>query len=124
MYICYQQNPYTIHLHINSTDAVKPVLVAAVPAMPFQSIYSGYHYGLLYSEFLQLPPISQLYISKTTNSLRPSQSVTIDGAPGTIINGCTTKFAQLPYILYLSLLQEHFSDAVGKSGYCVCSGKN
>ena len=56
---------------------------------------SGYHYGLLSGDIFQLPPILQLDILKAKNSLRPSQSVAIDGSPGTIINGCSTKFAPL-----------------------------
>jgi len=48
-----------IHLHINSTDAVKPVPVGAVSAKEFHSVYIGYYYGLLSGEFLQLPPVTK-----------------------------------------------------------------
>jgi hypothetical protein len=51
--------------------------------------------------------ISDLDILKAIK-LKP-QSVALDGAPGTIINGCLPIFAPLPkYIFDLSLSQEHF----------------
>jgi hypothetical protein len=41
-------------------------------------------------------------------TLRPSWSVVLNGAPGSIINGCSTKFSPLiQYILYLDLSEEH-----------------
>jgi hypothetical protein len=71
------------------------------------------------SDFLQLPPFSLLDISKALNPLRHSQSVVIVGAPGTIINGCSTEFAPLlKNVLYLSLSQEHCPTQWGKNCYC------
>jgi len=79
---------------INSTDAVNPVRVAAVSAKQFQSVYSISTVGIITVYFtvifLLLPPISQSHIAKTTNPLRPSQSVPLDIAPGTIIT-CRSK---------------------------------
>jgi hypothetical protein len=47
------------------------------------------------SDFLQLPPISELDILKVINPLRPSKSFGHDGTPGFIIKSCSTIFAPL-----------------------------
>ena len=97
-----QYNSYTVHLHINSTDAVKPLQVAAVSAKLFQYVCCNSPVAITTVfcsvTFILLPPISQLYISKAITPLKTSQSVTLDGTPGTIINSCSTTFALLSYI--------------------------
>jgi len=37
-----KHNSYSVHLHINDTDAVKTVEVAGVSAKQFQSVYCTY----------------------------------------------------------------------------------
>jgi hypothetical protein len=69
----------------------------------------GYYSGLLFSEFLQLPSISELEILKATKRVSPSKSVGLDGVPGFIIKGCFTSFGLLlGCIIDHNLPQGHF----------------
>ena len=79
----------------------------------FQSVYNtspvGYRPGLLSSDILHLPPISELDILKVIKRLRPPKSVGLDGISTFIVNGCSAIFAPLlKYIFDLSLSLEHF----------------
>jgi hypothetical protein len=70
----------------------------------------GYHYGLLFSDFLQLPPTSKLDILKTIKCLWDSRSVVINVILGfTIKDGSTIFVLLLEYNFDLSLSQQHFS---------------
>jgi hypothetical protein len=109
-----KHNAYSVHLDLNATNVVEPVKVAEVFARHFQSVYNtsspaGYHAGVLSSDILQLPPVSELDILKAIKCLRPSTSIGVDGIPGFITKGCSTIFTPLlKYIFDLSLSQEHF----------------
>lgn len=77
-----------------------------------KGIRSGgdYHYGLLFSDFLQLPPTSKLDILKAIKCLWDSRSVVINVILGFTIKDGSTIFALLPEYNYdLSLSQQHFS---------------
>jgi hypothetical protein len=88
--------------------------VAEAFAKHFQLVYNtttpaGPHSLLLSSDFLHLPPISELDILKAIKRLRPSTSVRPDGIPSFTIKGFSIIFAPLlKYIFDLSLSQEHF----------------
>jgi hypothetical protein len=102
-------NSYIIHLDVNGTDVVQLDEVAEAFAKYLQSVYNSsspeaYYSGILSSEFLQLPSISELDILKAIKGLRPSKSVGLDVMPGFIIKGCFTRFGPLlEYIFDLSL---------------------
>ena len=82
-----KHNSYTIHLHINNTDAVKPAPVAAVSVKQSRSVYNT---CLVASTMVYYPvnfcSFSKLDILKAINPLRPSQSVAIDFQPVLILN--------------------------------------
>jgi hypothetical protein len=109
-----KQNSYTFHLDINGTNVVEPTEVVEAFAKHFQSVYNtttpaGPRSALLSSDFLHLPPVTELDILKAIKRLRPSKSVGPDGIPTFIVKGCSIIFAPLlQYILNLSLSQEHF----------------
>lgn len=70
----------------------------------------GYHYSLLLSDFLQLPPTSKLDILKAIKCLWDSRSVVISVILGFTIKDGSTIFALLlEYNFDLSLSQQHFS---------------
>jgi hypothetical protein len=105
---------YSIHLVLNGTNVFVPVEVADAFAKHYQSVYNtyspvGYHSGLLSSDILHLPPISELDNLKAIKRLRPSKSVGLHGIPGFIIKGCfTVSVPLLKYIFDVRLSQEHF----------------
>jgi hypothetical protein len=101
-------NSYIIHLDVNDTDVVQPVEVAEIFKKYLQSVYNisspeCYYSGLLSSEYLQLPSISELDILKAIKRLRPSKSVGLDIISGFIFKGCFTRFGPLlEYVFDLS----------------------
>jgi len=89
-----------VYLDVIGTDVVKAA--AEVFAKPFQYVYKtsspvGYCSALLSSDFLLLPPISELDILKALKCLRPSKSVGLCGMPGFIIRGYATNLYSFIY---------------------------
>jgi hypothetical protein len=112
---------HTIYLDIYVTNVVEPTEVAEAFAKHFQSVYNtttpaGPYSGLLSSDFLHLPPITELDILKAIKCLRPSKSVGPDSILSSIIKGCSIIFILLlKYIFNLSLSQEHFPAQLKKA---------
>ena len=104
-----------MHLDVKFTDVAQPVGVAVV----FQAVYRF----LLRSAVNLMPHISDLDCLRATKRLRYSQCVALDGAPGTIINGCLAIFAPLPKYNSISACHRNTSLRSGGGGYCAYSEK-
>jgi hypothetical protein len=82
-----KHSPYNKHLNVDGTSLVEHGDVAEAFEKYFQSVYNnhfgeGYFSGYLSSNFVHLPPISDLNILKTVKGLRLSKSVRLCGTPG------------------------------------------
>ena len=82
-----KHSPYNKHLNVDGTSLVEHGDVAEAFEKYFQSVYNnpfgeGYFSGYLSSNFVLLPPISDLNILKTVKGLRLSKSVRLCGIPG------------------------------------------
>jgi hypothetical protein len=91
---------YAVYLDVVGTDVVKAA--AEVCAKAFQYVYKTsclvcYRSAVLSSDFLLLPPISELDILKALECLRPSNSVRLCGMPGFIIRGYSTNLYSFIY---------------------------